>query len=162
MRYGKAGIRKDSWNHTQDALLAETILRELANGTGVVDAAAIAAPIVGRSQASCYQRWNNDLQHLKWNIDHSAGTCATAVDIPADVQVTAEVDPVNAPNHYTAGGIETIDYLRAKLTAEEFAGFCRGNVLKYVSRAPLKNGVEDLRKARWYLDRLIGDGVNGT
>lgn len=64
-------------------------------------------------------------------------------------------DPVNNPKHYTQGGIETIDYLAAKLTDEEFGGFCRGNVLKYVSRCLDKNGVEDLRKARWYLDRLI-------
>lgn len=74
-------------------------------------------------------------------------------------------DPVERPAHYTAGGIETIDYLLAKLAPEEFAGFCRGNVLKYVSRAPHKNGLEDLKKARWYLDRLIkqleggGDGT---
>lgn len=39
-------------------------------------------------------------------------------------------DPVNSPDHYTFGGIETIDYLKAKLSPEEFAGFCRGNVLK--------------------------------
>ena len=64
-------------------------------------------------------------------------------------------DPVNAPDHYTFGGIETIDYLKAKLSPEEFAGFCRGNVLKYVSRAMKKGGQEDLRKARWYLDQLI-------
>jgi hypothetical protein len=70
-------------------------------------------------------------------------------------------DPVERPDHYTFGGIETIDYLRAKLTPEEFAGFCRGNVLKYVSRATHKNGAEDLKKARWYLDRLIGSFMTG-
>lgn len=64
-------------------------------------------------------------------------------------------DSVNSPEHYTTGGIETIDYLKAKMTHEEFRGFLIGNVLKYVSRYPLKNGVEDLRKAKWYLDRLI-------
>jgi len=65
-------------------------------------------------------------------------------------------DPIYHPSHYTAGGIETIDYLRAKLTREEFAGYCRGNVLKYVSRYGLKSkGVEDLKKARVYLDWLI-------
>ncbi|EJW16983.1 DUF3310 domain-containing protein [Paenibacillus alvei] len=65
-------------------------------------------------------------------------------------------DPVNNPAHYTAGGIETIDYIQAKLSAEEFGGYCRGNVLKYVSRFAKKgDGLEDLRKARWYLERLI-------
>lgn len=65
-------------------------------------------------------------------------------------------DNVNRPAHYTAGGIETIDYMRAKMSDDEFAGYCRGNVIKYISRAPQKNGVEDYRKAAWYLNRLIG------
>lgn len=64
-------------------------------------------------------------------------------------------DPVNAPQHYTHGGIETIDYLQAKMTADQFEGFLIGNVLKYVSRYPHKNGLEDLKKAKWYLERLI-------
>jgi hypothetical protein len=54
------------------------------------------------------------------------------------------------------GGIETIDYIQAKLTAEEFAGYCKGNALKYISRAPhKKDATEDLRKAIWYLNRII-------
>lgn len=69
--------------------------------------------------------------------------------------MTRDHDPVNAPKHYTHGGIETIDYLKAKMTQEQFRGFLIGNVLKYVSRYPHKNGVEDLKKAEWYLNRLI-------
>lgn len=64
-------------------------------------------------------------------------------------------DPVNRPSHYTQGGIETIDYLRAKLSPPEFAGYCRGNVLKYMSRGPHKGGIEDYRKAQVYLEWLI-------
>lgn len=64
-------------------------------------------------------------------------------------------DLVNNPAHYTAGGVETIDYLKAKMTKEQFRGFLIGNVLKYVSRYPHKNGVEDLKKADWYLNKLI-------
>lgn len=64
-------------------------------------------------------------------------------------------DAVN-PDHYKVGGIETIDYLRAKLTPEEFAGYCRGNALKYLSRAGHKDDTDqELAKARWYLDRLL-------
>lgn len=62
-------------------------------------------------------------------------------------------DSVNHPQHYQ-GNVEVIDYLRDKLTAEEFIGFCKANVIKYISRARLKNGNEDLRKAKWYLDKL--------
>jgi hypothetical protein len=64
-------------------------------------------------------------------------------------------DPVNHPNHYTQGSIEVIDFMESCLTREEFCGGCKMNVLKYVSREKFKNGTEDLKKARWYLDRLI-------
>src|SRR5699024_6026526 len=73
-------------------------------------------------------------------------------------------DAINSPNHYNSGDIETIDYIQDKLTAEQFEGYLVGNVMKYVSRYRHKNGMEDLKKARWHLDRLIdgvpdGDGV---
>lgn len=59
-------------------------------------------------------------------------------------------DPVNSPKHYTQGDMEVI-------TAIEGLGldYHQGNVLKYVSRYRYKNGIEDLRKAKWYIDRLI-------
>lgn len=68
-----------------------------------------------------------------------------------------ENDSIN-PNHYVFGGIETIEYLKAKLTPEEYRGFLKGNVLKYVSREAEKNGEEDLKKAKWYLNKLIEVG----
>ena len=62
-------------------------------------------------------------------------------------------DAIN-PDHYKAGGIEAIDYIQAKLSPEEFAGYCRGNALKYISRAGRKDSVEqEVRKAIWYLER---------
>jgi hypothetical protein len=65
-------------------------------------------------------------------------------------------DPVNSPKHYKVGGIETIDYMEAKLSPEEFAGYCKGNALKYISRAGYKvDANEDIRKAIWYLNRLL-------
>ena len=64
-------------------------------------------------------------------------------------------DNVNSPKHYTTGGIECIDYIQDKLTPEEFRGYIKGNVLKYITRERHKNGDEDLKKAKWYLDRLI-------
>ena len=61
-----------------------------------------------------------------------------------------EHDPVNHPSHYTAhpSGIECIDIT-------EHMSFCIGNAVKYLWRADLKNGVEDLRKAAWYIAREI-------
>jgi hypothetical protein len=67
-------------------------------------------------------------------------------------------DPVNHPAHYKIGGIETIDFIEAK-----GLGYHIGNVVKYITRAGHKgttNGLEDLKKARWYLDRAIEKNEN--
>jgi len=66
-------------------------------------------------------------------------------------------DPVNSPKHYadTCGGIECIEAIEASMSTEEFKGFLKGNVQKYVWRYAQKNGAEDLKKAKWYLERLI-------
>lgn len=62
-------------------------------------------------------------------------------------------DMVNSPPHYTHGDIECIDAIRAALTPEEFRGYLKGNVIKYVWRERHKGGDESLDKARWYLER---------
>ena len=65
------------------------------------------------------------------------------------------MDNVNHPEHYTSGGIECIDAIRASLGDKEFAGYCKGNIIKYLWRYRLKNGVEDLHKAQVYLGWMI-------
>lgn len=65
-------------------------------------------------------------------------------------------DMVEHPPHYCQGGIECIDALREQLGREQFVGFLRGTVAKYLWRGPHKlNELEDYKKARWYLERLI-------
>ncbi len=65
-------------------------------------------------------------------------------------------DLVNHPPHYTTGGIETIDFMQAKSTPEEFAGHLRLTTIKYLSRGPFKeDALRDYKKAAWYLNRLI-------
>lgn len=63
-------------------------------------------------------------------------------------------DKIN-PEHYKVGWIETIDYLQAKLNVEWFEGYLVGNILKYVSRYNHKNWLEDLKKSKWYINKLI-------
>jgi hypothetical protein len=64
---------------------------------------------------------------------------------------TLPMDMVNHPSHYTAGGIETIDFIEAKQL-----NYHLGQVIKYVTRAEYKNNfLEDLKKAQWYLNREI-------
>lgn len=66
-----------------------------------------------------------------------------------------ENDVVNSPEHYRQGGIECIEAIEASMTREEFKGYLRGSVLKYLWRYQHKGKpVEDLRKASWFLDRL--------
>ena len=65
------------------------------------------------------------------------------------------VDNVNSPSHYGQGKIEAIEYISDFLTPEEYQGYLRGNIAKYLHRFPYKNGIEDLKKAQWYLERLI-------
>jgi len=66
------------------------------------------------------------------------------------------MDNINQPDHYTHGCIETIDFIRAKLTPEEFIGYCKGNVFKYLARANHKGSEkEDYLKAEVYLGWVI-------
>lgn len=91
--------------------------------------------------------------------------------IPATLKDTFEYfgvptpapDVVNQPSHYTVGGIETIDYMAAKSSPEEFRGHLRLTALKYMSRAGYKDdALQDFKKARVYLDWLINHIESGS
>jgi hypothetical protein len=70
--------------------------------------------------------------------------------------VTMTKDAVN-PSHYKRGDIECIDAMRASLTPEEFRGYCKGNVMKYLWRHGEKDDtVQEANKASWYLSWLQG------
>lgn len=66
-------------------------------------------------------------------------------------------DAVNYPAHYTQGKVECIDAIESAVAGlKGMEAMLTGNIIKYLWRWKFKNGVEDLRKARFYLDRLIG------
>ena len=67
-----------------------------------------------------------------------------------------QFDNVDRPMHYAAGSIECIDAIEAQLSAEEFRGYLKGNIIKYLWREKHKGGVESLKKAKWYLNKLLG------
>ena len=72
------------------------------------------------------------------------------------VPYPVQVDAVNHPSHYKVGGIEAIEYMKAKSTPEEFKGHLRLTAIKYLSRTGYKDdALQDLKKAQWYLNRLI-------
>ena len=60
------------------------------------------------------------------------------------------MDQINSPTHYTSGSMEVIDAIEGMEL-----GYHEGNIVKYVSRWRMKGGIQDLQKARWYLNRLI-------
>ena len=92
-------------------------------------------------------------QHVKDILDNWQPPTIPPTPEPAITFV--QPDPINHPAHYTHGGIETIDFIQAKLTPEEFRGYLKGNILKYGSRLGHKdNDMQDAGKLNWYTNKL--------
>ena len=92
-------------------------------------------------------------------------TYTNKMDHGNDMSYENEVtyDNVNAPSHYLHGKKETIDVIDDCMTNDEFHGYLKGNILKYVSRYKFKGEpLEDLHKAQWYLNRLVKEVSNGS
>lgn len=89
----------------------------------------------------CPVPWANTPQPLK--------------ELPIQGRPEISKDEVNHPEHYTDGGIECIDAIEAALTEEEFRGYLKGNIIKYVWRERKKGGMTSMRKAGWYTDRFL-------
>lgn len=71
-------------------------------------------------------------------------------------------DPVQQPDHYNQGSIECIQAIKASMCQHKFCGYLKGNIEKYIWRYERKNKVQDLQKARWYLDYLIKEEENNA
>ena len=95
------------------------------------------------SDACNFNRWSDDkiaiaYDHVYKNMDEN---------VP---------DMVNHPKHYTQGGIECIDALKAATVGKRgIEAVCVANIIKYCWRYEEKNGIEDVRKAKWYIERLL-------
>lgn len=96
-------------------------------------------------------------EQVKKQVTDAARDSAERIELSQAVDEMMEMVPdiINHPAHYTTGKIEVIDYLQEKMSGEMFEGFCIGNALKYLSRYRMKGGLEDLKKAKWYLSRII-------
>jgi hypothetical protein len=68
-------------------------------------------------------------------------------------------DTIN-PSHYKDGDIECIDAIKSSLGDAQFKGYLKATIIKYLWRYEKKNGVEDLRKAEWFLTKLIQEEKN--
>lgn len=97
-----------------------------------------------------------------YEIINDFGTKQSYLDTLFEVVTNDILDNVEHPSHYCRGGIECIDAIEASLGKDEFTGFLRGNIIKYIWRYKDKNGLEDLKKAQWYLNKLIEVVKNGN
>lgn len=95
------------------------------------------------------RKWVGLIKAAKWVASELEMAPTEPAPAPQD-------DPVNHPSHYTQGGIECLDAIKASMSPEEYAGMLKGQVLKYVWRYRLKGQpAQDLKKAQFYLGRLI-------
>ena len=69
--------------------------------------------------------------------------------------MSKEFDVVNSPEHYTSGSVECINAMVETQGIEAVIGFCICNAFKYLWRHNLKNGIEDIKKASWYLNKAV-------
>ena len=77
------------------------------------------------------------------------------IEITEKDLVDVPLDNVNHPGHYETGKIECIDVMLETQGAEDVKAFCICNALKYLYRHKKKNGVEDVQKANWYLNKYL-------
>ena len=108
-------------------------------------------------QYSCiFHKMSDDMLNkcYNWYKELDPTACENAEDSCCGKE--SNVDMVNHPVHYTQGGIECIDALKAATVSKTgIEAVCTANAIKYLWRYEEKNGVEDVKKARWYIDRLI-------
>ena len=108
-------------------------------------------------QYSCiFHKMSDDMLNkcYNWYKELNPAACENAESKCYDKE--SNVDMVNHPSHYTQGGIECIDCIKSATVGKVgIEAFCVGNAIKYLFRYEEKNGIEDVKKARWYIDRLI-------
>jgi len=105
----------------------------------------------------------HDCKFARWSDAEQLFKCAAydTRDVNCDpndcltFKLVRENNAVYEPPHYTQGGVECIDAIQSALTKEEFRGYCKAVIMKYVWRESHKAGTQDLKKARQYLNRLI-------
>ena len=108
----------------------------------------------GATSHSAKDEWFEPVSTIVDAMDCPGGVCPVPWATKEEPPVIQE-DTVNHPSHYTDGGIECIEAIESALTSEEYRGYLKGNIQKYVWREKHKGGTESLKKAQWYLQRLI-------
>ncbi len=106
----------------------------------------------------------DDVTPEEWSkVARDSITSRLGTGFDKDKPLTLKKDDVNHPVHYNNGKVECIEAIEAASTKEEYEGYLRGNVIKYVWRYKYKDKIKDLKKAQWYLQKLIqeiGKNIN--
>ena len=113
-----------------------------------------------KPEAKHWERLRKEIPAVENSIDQSMAKCHSLDDCVEhkDLDWGDKEDVVNSPSHYNSGGIECIEAIEEGMTEEAFKGYLKGNCMKYLWRYETKHPdkpVEDLNKARWYLNKLI-------
>ncbi len=137
--------------HRQKDEMIERLKRELAEKAVRIQELESALSGAQATRDILHQRLN-DLEKAIADVETERDALLQTVEKAVD----ESHDPVNHPAHYTAGRIECIDAIEsATIGLHGGLAYCTGAAIKYLWRWSRKGGVEDLRKARWYIDRLI-------
>ena len=100
----------------------------------------------------------NSVTPSEWDRLRKNYPALDAGELKSTVLENTTSDPVESPTHYNSGSIECIDAIKESMSEREFRGYLKGNVMKYLWRYDYKGKAkEDLKKANWYLERLIGE-----
>ena len=90
------------------------------------------------------------------SIDNASPDQWDAIKKLNDLSIRKSPDPVTRPDHYNKGAVEAIEAIKASMPEHEFRGYLKGNALKYLWRYDYKGKpIEDLRKCKWYIERLL-------
>ena len=109
----------------------------------------------GATSHNSKDEWFEPVSTIVDAMDCPGGVCPVPWATKEEPPVIQE-DTVNHPSHYIdGGGVECIEAIESALTSEEYRGYLKGNIQKYVWREKHKGGTESLKKAQWYLQRLI-------
>ena len=127
------------------------------DGAGLTDGSITEAQGVSAGPGGTQRGDAGTVSQTSWfkPVEDDAGCKDGICPVPWLKTPVLQWDVVNHPSHYTDGGIECIEAIEAALTTEEFRGYCKANCMKYIWRESHKGGTESLKKAQWYLNRLI-------
>ena len=103
-----------------------------------------------------FYKWSDDKLAIAYDHVYKNSEARLDGSHLNDVELNIEPDMVSHPKHYTQGDIECIDALKAATVGKRgIEAVCVANVIKYLWRYEEKNGIEDVRKAKWYIERLL-------